>query len=170
MTAAPTLSRLAVWCYYGLPLALWITFAFALSTALGDYEQSIGVFYAVLTLFAPEADAPPLHTIYGIIALSRRGAAVLVYAGLVLLVFRALQAGRSHLRRGTFAAGCGIGFAVAGADNAVRFLSPRRHGGWDDFLTEAITVLLTASAAALFFAAKAWERGPAPAPEEATAP
>lgn len=164
MTAAPV-SRFAAWCYYGLPVAAWIALALALSTTIGRYEQSIKIFYAVLTFFMPEAVSPPLHTVYGIVHLGRRVATVFVYAGLTVLLIRALQAGAPRLRRRTLPAAGGIGFAVAGADNAVRFFTPLRHGGWDDFAWEAATVLLTSGVAALFFAAKAWERGRLPPPD-----
>ncbi|MBC8142377.1 MAG: hypothetical protein H7Y38_13155 [Armatimonadetes bacterium] len=164
LPAPRPLRNYGAWAFYWLPLLAWVAFAFALSTTIGGYEESIRLLYAVLVFFMPETITPPLHTIYGSIHLLRRGATVFVYAGIILLLIRALQAGATRLTRRTLAVGGGASLLIAGADNAVRFFSPRRHPGWDDFAWEAATMLLVVAATALFFAAKQWERDLAPAP------
>ena len=172
MTAAPQPNppRFAAWLFYGLPLLLWVLFAFALSTALGSYENSVSVVYAVLTFLVPDAPAPYVDTMYGIVYVFRRSATIFVYCGMTLLLLRAVQAGARRLKRRAAALAVMLGLVIAGADNFVRSRSPNRHGGWDDFAYDAGSIVFVVGIVAVFFAAKNWERARFVPPAPDTAP
>lgn len=130
----------------------------ALSTKWGDYNASVRFLYAVFAFLAPDAPAPAIEGMYGVTAIFRRGASVLLSGVLCLLLIRAVQRGEPNLKRRTVVAVCGGGFLLLLLDNAVRAVSANRHGGWSDLLQGCASLGAFMGLVALFFATKKWER------------
>ncbi len=151
-------TRLAhVLFYYG-PLAAWIALSLLFATALGGYNHTVSVIYGVLAFAAPETASPDVNHLYGVTHVVRRGAYVLEYGVLALLLVRAIQGGEPRIKRHALFAVAGFGVLFALLDNGVRVASPGRHGGWDDLALSLANVAVVTGFTRLFFAVKAWER------------
>lgn len=150
-------SRLLLSLFYLGPLALWVGVLFAASTPLGDYNASWRLVWAALQFIA--GDKPPVGTeaMYQLVEAQRRVGHIVAFGILAALVVRALQWGRSVLRRRSLVAALLLSVAYAGAGALHRNLVPGRHGDWRDVLLDTLGAVFVLVALICWFRVKNWE-------------